>query len=61
MNQDAAIFSIVILANTPGIDNKLLDSTDGSELWSAMGVSENIIEASRQLLIGSIEYKFSKD
>ncbi len=39
----------------------LLDFTDGSELWSAMGVSESIVEASWQLLIGSIEYKFSKD
>ncbi|HOQ41305.1 MAG TPA: hypothetical protein PLG94_12550 [Smithellaceae bacterium] len=39
----------------------LLDSTDGSDLWSTTGVSENIIEASRQVLIGSIEYNFSKD
>ena len=39
----------------------LLDSTDGSELWSTTGVSENIIEASWQALIDSIEYKLSKD
>ena len=39
----------------------LLDSTDGEELWSTIGVSENIIEASWQALVDSIEYKLSKD
>lgn len=39
----------------------LLDSTDGAEVWSTTGVSENIIEASWQALIDSIEYKLSKD
>ncbi len=39
----------------------LLDSTDGEEVWSTTGVSENIIEASWQALIDSIEYKLSKD
>jgi 2-isopropylmalate synthase len=39
----------------------LLDSTDGSEVWSTIGVSGNIIEASWQALIDSIEYKLSKD
>jgi 2-isopropylmalate synthase len=39
----------------------LLDSTDGEEVWSTVGVSENIIEASWQALVDSIEYKLSKD
>ena len=39
----------------------LLDSTDGEEVWSTIGVSENIIEASWQALVDSIEYKLSKD
>jgi 2-isopropylmalate synthase len=39
----------------------LLDSTDEKELWSTIGVSENIIEASWQALVDSIEYKLSKD
>jgi len=39
----------------------LLDSTDGKEVWSTVGVSENIIEASWQALVDSIEYKLSKD
>jgi 2-isopropylmalate synthase len=39
----------------------LLDSTDGKEVWSTIGVSPNIIEASWQALVDSIEYKLSKD
>ena len=39
----------------------LLDSTDGEELWSTIGVSENIIEASWQALVDSIQYKLSKE
>jgi 2-isopropylmalate synthase len=39
----------------------LLDSTDEEEIWSTIGVSENIIEASWQALVDSIEYKLSKD
>ncbi|MGV8057286.1 MAG: citramalate synthase [Smithellaceae bacterium] len=39
----------------------LLDSTDGKEVWSTIGVSENIIEASWQALVDSIEYILSKD
>ncbi len=32
----------------------LLDSSDGNDTWSTMGVSENIIDASWQALIDSI-------
>ena len=39
----------------------LLDSTDGEEIWSTIGVSENILEASWQALADSIQYKLSKD
>jgi 2-isopropylmalate synthase len=39
----------------------LLDSRDAEELWSTIGVSENIIEASWQALVDSIQYKLSKD
>ncbi|MEN6375879.1 MAG: citramalate synthase [Smithella sp.] len=39
----------------------LLDSADGTEVWSTIGVSENIIDASWQALVDSIEYKLSKD
>jgi len=39
----------------------LVDSTDGEEVWSTIGVSENIIEASWQALVDSIQYKLSKE
>jgi 2-isopropylmalate synthase len=39
----------------------LIQSQDGRDSWSTTGVSENIIEASWQALIDSIEYKLLKD
>ncbi len=38
----------------------LLQSTDGKEEWATVGVSENIIEASLQALVDSIEYTLLK-
>jgi len=35
----------------------VIESTDGERVWGTVGVSENIIEASWQALIDSIEYK----
>jgi len=39
----------------------VIQSTDGTETWGTVGVSENIIEASWHALIDSIEYKLLKD
>ncbi len=39
----------------------LIESQDERESWSTIGVSENIIEASWQALVDSIEYKLLKD
>ena len=39
----------------------LLDSRDEEDMWSTIGVSENIIEASWQALADSIQYKLSTD
>lgn len=39
----------------------LLESGDEEDLWSTLGVSENIIEASWQAIVDSIEYKLYKD
>jgi 2-isopropylmalate synthase len=39
----------------------LIESHDGSERWSTIGVSENIIEASWLALIDSLKYKLMKD
>jgi 2-isopropylmalate synthase len=37
----------------------LIESSDGNERWGTVGVSDNIIEASWQALVDSIEYKLS--
>jgi 2-isopropylmalate synthase len=34
----------------------LIDSTDGKRVWGAVGVGENIIEASWQALVDELEY-----
>jgi len=38
----------------------LIESSDGTESWSTVGVSENIIEASWQALVDSLNYKLMK-
>lgn len=39
----------------------LIESTDGAEVWTTIGVSTDIIEASWRALVDSIEYKLSKN
>lgn len=39
----------------------LIQSQDEEDSWSTIGVSENIIEASWQALVDSVEYKLLKD
>jgi 2-isopropylmalate synthase len=39
----------------------LIESQDDSDTWSTIGVSENIIEASWQALVDSVEYKLLKN
>jgi len=39
----------------------LIDSTDGTEAWTTVGVSTDIIDASRAALVDSIEYKLIRD
>ncbi len=39
----------------------LIDSSDGHERWGTVGVSENIIEASWEALVDSVEYKLFLD
>jgi 2-isopropylmalate synthase len=39
----------------------LIESTDGQTSWSTLGVSEDIIEASRAALVDSIECKLIRD
>lgn len=39
----------------------MIDSTDGESIWSTVGVSDNIIEASWLAVVDSIEYKLLKE
>lgn len=39
----------------------LIESSDGKDVWGTVGVSENIIQASWQALVDSIDYKLLKD
>jgi 2-isopropylmalate synthase len=47
-------------ASTAAKTRVLLESTDGERVWSTVGVSENIVEASLQALVDSIEYALLK-
>lgn len=39
----------------------IIESRDKKDIWGTVGVSENIIEASWQALVDSVEYKLQKD
>jgi 2-isopropylmalate synthase len=39
----------------------LIESSDGSVEWGTVGVNDNIIEASLQALVDSLEYALLKD
>jgi len=39
----------------------IIESTDGKETWGTVGVDDNIIEASWEALVDSVEYKLFKD
>jgi 2-isopropylmalate synthase len=51
-------FKVRILDETKGtaaVTRVLLDASDGTDTWGAIGVSENIIEASWEALVDSLE------
>jgi 2-isopropylmalate synthase len=55
---DLVNFKVRILnekAGTAAVTRVLLDSSDGVETWGTIGVSENIIEASWEALVDSLE------
>jgi 2-isopropylmalate synthase len=39
----------------------LIDSTDGKRRWGTIGLSSNVVEASWQALVDSVEFKLHKD
>jgi 2-isopropylmalate synthase len=52
-------FKVRILDETKGteaVTRVLLDASDGHEVWGSIGVSENVIAASWQALVDSLEY-----
>jgi 2-isopropylmalate synthase len=52
-------FKVRILDETKGTDavtRVLLDVSDGERVWGSIGVSENVIEASWEALVDSLEY-----
>ena len=56
---DLVNFKVRILDETKGtgaVTRVLLDASDGEEVWGSIGVSENIIEASWEALVDSLEY-----
>lgn len=57
-------FKVRVIEGTEGTAAKvrvLIESSDGKDIWTTVGVSENIIEASWQALVDSVEYKILKD
>jgi 2-isopropylmalate synthase len=56
---DLVNYKVRILDETKGtgaVTRVLLDASDGEESWGSIGVSENIIEASWEALVDSIEF-----
>lgn len=57
-------FQVRVIEGTDGTGAKVrvrIDSRDSQEVWSTVGVSENIIEASWQALVDSVQYKLLKE
>ena len=57
-------FKVLILESNLGTDaitRVRVESTDGERTWGTMGVSDNVIEASWEALVDSVEYKLSLD
>ena len=46
---------------TAAVTRVIIESGDGETKWSTVGVSENILEASWQALVDSIEYKLLRE
>ncbi len=57
-------FKVRVLTSGGGTESRvrvLIESTDGADVWGTVGVSENIIQASWQALVDSIEYKLMRE
>ena len=57
-------YKVRVINSTEGTAARVrvvIESADADEVWSTVGVSENIIEASWLALVDSVEYKLYKD
>jgi len=57
-------FKVRVIEGVEGTSAKvrvLIESSDKTDVWNTVGVSENIIEASLLALVDSVEYKLLKD
>jgi 2-isopropylmalate synthase len=57
-------YKVRVLDNGAGTGARvrvLIESTDGKRRWGTVGLSSNVVEASWQALVDSIEYKLHKD
>ena len=57
-------FKVRVIEGSDGTGAKVrvrIESRDAEEIWSTIGVSENIIEASWQALMESVQYKLLKE
>jgi len=57
-------FKVRVIDGSDGTAAKVsvkIESRDAREIWSTIGVSENIIEASWQALVDSVQYKLLKE
>ncbi len=57
-------FKVRVIDGSDGTGAKVrvqIESRDSREIWSTLGVSENVIEASWQALVDSVQYKLSRN
>jgi 2-isopropylmalate synthase len=57
-------YKVRILESQHGADSIIrvqIESTDGNEIWGTVGASDNIIEATWEALVDSVEYKIQLD
>ena len=57
-------YKVRIIDSTSGTAAKtrvLIESSDGTSEWGTVGVNDNIVEASLQALVDSLEYALVKD
>ena len=58
---DFKVRALDAAAGTAAKVRVLIQTRDGDDIWGTVGVSENIIEASWQALVDSVDYKLLKD